>query len=565
MVSNKSGAHDDDEPLLPLISDSSYSKQHQHTTVSSVKLKEISTSSTSSSSKQHSHHHHNEEDKEILKSSSLSGSTANESLPEDDAPTLAEMQESEKDKRRLKIAIALCSTFFCVELAGGLLADSLALLSDSFHLLTDITSFIISLGAIYLSHRPSTATHTFGYHRAEVLGALFSIFLIWGLTLLLVMEAYDRVRHPIDIDGKTMSIIAGLGVCVNVVLMFVLGGHHHHHGHSHGHGHDHGHGHSHDHGSSGHAHHAPLRSQEDHDHDDHDHDGSISHKPIAQHDHDHDHDHDHEHGHGHSHGQGHGSGGHHHHHTNLNITAATLHVLGDLLSSVGVLISSLIITFYPSLTFLDPICTFIFSILVIATTVGVFKQSMAVLMERVPHGMNTEDVRETICDVQGVLEVKSLHVWSLTIGKVALTSTVFLQPEVQDLRRAHQILAVVRRSLKKKYGIRQSTIQMEMYAPDHRVPEIGSSHQHLNGAGGPSRSSDPFSDTLARHDQDIIFSIGDEDDDHHNHNHSHGHSHGHQRGPGTPLSSYRENRADGEDESENEMEQEILVESNRWA
>ncbi|KAG0035454.1 hypothetical protein BGZ81_008000 [Podila clonocystis] len=600
MVSNKSGAHDDDEPLLPLISDLGYSKQHQHTTVSSVKLKEISTSSTSSPSKQHPHHH--KEDVEILKSSSLSGSTAHESLPEahdhhdhhdhtpehhhpvtgartstsnsivsiesaeDDAPTLAEMQESEKDKRRLKIAIALCSTFFCVELAGGLLADSLALLSDSFHLLTDITSFIISLTAIYLSHRPSTATHTFGYHRAEVLGALFSIFLIWGLTILLVMEAYDRVRHPIDIDGKTMSIIAGLGVCVNVVLMFVLGGHHHHHGHSHGHGHDHGHGHSHDHGSSGHAHHAPLRSEEDNDHDDHDHDGSISHKPIAQHDHDHDHDHDHEHGHGH------GSGGHHHHHINLNITAATLHVLGDLLSSIGVLISSLIITFYPSLTYLDPICTFIFSILVIATTVGVFKQSMAVLMERVPYGMNTEDVRETICDVPGVLEVKSLHVWSLTIGKVALTSTVLLQPEVQNLRQAHQILAVARRSLKKKYGIRQSTIQMEMYAPGHHLPEIRNAHQHLNGTGGPSRSSDPFSDTLARHDQDIIFSIGDEDDDHHNHDHSHGHnhgshhhSHGHQRGPGTPLSSYRENRADGEDESENEMEQENLVEPNRWA
>lgn len=190
MVSNKAGAHDDDEPLLPLISDSGYSKQHQHTTVSSVKLKEISTSSTS-------HHHHHKEDDEILTSSSLSGSTAHESLPEvhdhhhdhsqghshshghghghshghshshshthgahdhhhpvtgartstpnsivsiesaeDDAPTLAEIQESEKDKRRLKIAIALCSTFFCVELAGGLLADSLALLSDSFHLLT---------------------------------------------------------------------------------------------------------------------------------------------------------------------------------------------------------------------------------------------------------------------------------------------------------------------------------------------------------------------------------------------------------------------------------------------
>ncbi|KAF8932476.1 hypothetical protein BGZ52_010094, partial [Haplosporangium bisporale] len=144
-------------------------------------------------------------------------------------------------------------------------------------------------------------------------------------------------------------------------------------------------------------------------------------------------------------------------------------------------------------------------------------------------------------------------------------------PEVQDLRRAHQILAVVRRALKKKYGIRQSTIQMEMYAPNHLVQE-GAHHVHGH-AGGPSRSSDPFSDTLARHDQDIIFSIGDEDEDNHNHSHSHSHNHDHgshhahaqQRGPGTPLSSYRENRADGEDESENEMEQEVLVETNRWA
>lgn len=112
------------------------------------------------------------------------------------------------------------SFVFCVQVVQTrpTLTPFSQLSSPSFSSTTiDITSFIISLAAIYLSHRPSTATHTFGYHRAEVLGALFSIFLIWGLTLLLVMEAYDRVRHPIDIDGKTMSIIAGLGVCVNVV------------------------------------------------------------------------------------------------------------------------------------------------------------------------------------------------------------------------------------------------------------------------------------------------------------------------------------------------------------
>jgi zinc transporter 2 len=81
----------------------------------------------------------------------------------------------------------------------------------------DITSFVISLAAIYLSRRSSTATHTFGYHRAEVLGALSSIFLIWGLTFVLVIEAYDRVKHPIDINGKTMAITAGLGVFVNIL------------------------------------------------------------------------------------------------------------------------------------------------------------------------------------------------------------------------------------------------------------------------------------------------------------------------------------------------------------
>ncbi|KAK3832530.1 MAG: cation efflux protein, partial [Linnemannia elongata] len=296
--------------------------------------------------------------------------------------SLEALRESEKDKRRLKIAIGLCSTFFVVELLGGLWAESLALLSDSFHLLTDITSFIISLVAIYLSHRPSTATHTFGYHRAEVLGALFSIFLIWGLTLLLIIEAYERVKHPIDVDGKTMSIVAGLGVFVNIVY----------HGHSHA-------------------------------------------------------------GHSHSHG--------HHHHVNLNITAATLHVLGDLLSSIGVLISSLIISFYPSMTYLDPICTFIFSFLVILTTIGIFKRSIAILMERAPRGINTEEVKEAICDIPGVLDVKSLHIWSLTIGQPVLAGTVYLQPEVQEVKKAAAIIARTRSMIRKRYNIRQCTLQIE--------------------------------------------------------------------------------------------------------
>ncbi|KAG0274876.1 hypothetical protein BGZ95_009385 [Linnemannia exigua] len=604
-MGHNNNAFEDDEPLLPLtgrVSDASTANQHlKGTTTKNTKASGSSTheskSSSSSSSGtineagQSSHHHHNHahghshsHDHHHQHSHSYShssddvhsrggpggpggGATEDEhdeepllSDEEDEPMSLEALRESEKDKRRLKIAIALCSTFFVVELLGGLWAESLALLSDSFHLLTDITSFIISLAAIYLSHRPSTTTHTFGYHRAEVLGALFSIFLIWGLTLALIVEAYDRVRNPINVDGKTMSIVAGLGVFVNIVLMFVLGGHHHHHGdddHGHGHGHSHGHSHA-------HHDHAPLNAEDDHGHD---HGHGHGHKSVAQHDHDHDQEHGHSHA-GHGHGHGHG----HHHHVNLNITAATLHVLGDLLSSIGVLISSLVITFYPSMTYLDPICTFVFSILVILTTIGIFKRSISILMERVPRGINTEEVKEAICDIPGVLDVKALHIWSLTIGQSALAGTIYLQPEVHEVKRAAAIIARTRSMIRKRASAAATTASGDHSHQHHQ-------HQHQHGSAHAL-------DTLARHDQDIIFSIGDDELEHeesshrHNHNHSH-HSHHSQhlnhssttiniqpiQRAGTPLSQYRENRRQSGEESESEMEQEVqpLNEPNRWA
>ncbi|KAG0320679.1 hypothetical protein BGZ99_004363 [Dissophora globulifera] len=634
--------HDDDEPLLPL---RGHDHSHSSTTLSKQQQQKqqrqqddlVRTAKLSGSTVHDSvslslsgpndagvdlHKGHHEA---VLKDLPISGGYGHEGRlsqsddrfdcdnddDDDDDPValLEAKKESNRDKRRLKIAIGLCGAFFVVELLGGLWSESLALLSDSFHLLTDITSFIISLAAIYLSQRSSTATHTFGYHRAEVLGALFSIFLIWGLTLLLVVEAYDRVRHPIDIDGKTMSVVAGLGVFVNIILMFVLGGHHHHHGDEHDHEHGHGHGHGHSHSHTTHAEHAPLQSEDDHDHDTH---LSLD-KPASDHHQQHDHS-----GHGHHH--------HHHHHVNLNITAATLHVLGDLLSSVGVLISSLVITFFPSLVYLDPICTFVFSILVIATTVGIFKRSVSILMESVPRNMDLEEIKDAICDVPGVLEVKTLHVWSLTVGQSALAGTVYLQPEVKDVRRATAIVATARRMIKKRYGIKEFTLQVAVYSPHGQssskeerlklssssssvaIATEGTHNHHHDGprqntrnanssSGGGGGHSHGSLDTLARHDQDIIFSIGDEDLDevksphklgsqvHHLHQHHHHHSHNQYHNQqhhtmtqeitraGTPLSLYRENRstAEDEDESESEMEMELEqqvplnAESKRWA
>ncbi|KAG0308747.1 hypothetical protein BGZ98_007023 [Dissophora globulifera] len=416
-----------------------------------------------------------------------------EDSDEDASMMLEAQKEAKRNLRRLKIAIALCGSFFIIELIGATLSGSLALLSDSFHLLTDITSFIISLTAVYLSRRAATATHTFGYHRAEVLGALFSIFLIWGLTLTLVVEAYSRLRNPIAIDGKTMSVVAGVGVCVNISLMFVLGGHDGEDSGKSGDDQEQGIKNSRTYTPS--QEHTPLGSDNDHDNES----SALTEKAIPLQESD-------------------SNNTQHQRKSNLNMTAATLHVLGDLLSSIGVLTSSVLITFYPNLTYLDPICTFVFSIMVIATTVGVFKQSVSILMERVPRDMNSEDIKVAMCDIPGVLEVKSLHIWSLTTGQAAMAGTVYLQPEVRELNRASMIVAAVRKMVKKQHGIRECTIQVALHSTHSRSYhqhhaefardlDISSSHFYAKGGKGYSRYQ---MDPPATHNQEVIFSIGDD-------------------------------------------------------
>jgi len=124
-----------------------------------------------------------------------------------------------------------------VELVGGLLANSLAVLTDAAHMLSDVGGFIVSLFALQLSRMAATSEYTYGFKQAEVLGALLSVAIVWALTSVLLWEAVPRFWRPEEVDGKLMFVIASIGVFVNLILMQVLG-----HGHSHG-GDDHGHSH----------------------------------------------------------------------------------------------------------------------------------------------------------------------------------------------------------------------------------------------------------------------------------------------------------------------------------
>jgi solute carrier family 30 (zinc transporter), member 2 len=132
--------------------------------------------------------------------------------------------------RKLIIASILCLFFMIGETVGGALAGSLAIMTDAAHLLTDFASFMISLLAIYLASLPPTKKMSFGWHRAEIIGALISVLLIWVVTGILVYMACLRViSKEYEINAQIMLITSSVGVLVNIIMAATL----HQHSHSH--------------------------------------------------------------------------------------------------------------------------------------------------------------------------------------------------------------------------------------------------------------------------------------------------------------------------------------------
>lgn len=120
-------------------------------------------------------------------------------------------------RKRLIIASVLCLCFMVAEAIGGILANSLAIASDAAHLLTDFASFMISLFSIWVASRPATKNMSFGWYRAEVIGALSSVLLIWVVTGILCYIAVERIYTDFEIESSIMLITASIGVVVNIM------------------------------------------------------------------------------------------------------------------------------------------------------------------------------------------------------------------------------------------------------------------------------------------------------------------------------------------------------------
>ncbi len=126
--------------------------------------------------------------------------------------------------RSLAWALGLTTAFLVVEVAGGILTQSLALISDAAHMLTDAAALAIALAAIKIGQRAADHRRTFGYHRFEILAAAFNALLLFGAAVYILVEAYRRIRTPPDIHSGGMLLVAVVGLAVNLVSMRILAG-----------------------------------------------------------------------------------------------------------------------------------------------------------------------------------------------------------------------------------------------------------------------------------------------------------------------------------------------------
>lgn len=128
---------------------------------------------------------------------------------------------------RLKAALAITAMYMIVEAVGGWLTNSLALIADAGHMLTDVAALTLTLTAIWFASRPATARKTFGYYRLEILAAFVNGIALVLISLWVIYEAYERWSAPPQIDGMNMTAIATGGLIVNIIAARLL--HHGHH------------------------------------------------------------------------------------------------------------------------------------------------------------------------------------------------------------------------------------------------------------------------------------------------------------------------------------------------
>lgn len=267
------------------------------------------------------------------------------------------------------------------EIVGGLWTNSLALLADAGHMLSDVAALALSFFAVWIASRPAPVHRTYGYYRAEILAALANGAGLVAVSVFIFFEAYERIQEPPEVKGEVMMFIAVGGLLVNLAGLWILHG-----------GRD----------------------------------------------------------------------------ANLNVRGAWLHVLGDTLGSVGAILAGAAI-WGLGWYWVDPAASALIGMLIIYSSWRLLAESVSVLMESAPLGIDVDEVRSAISAAPEVIGVHDLHIWSITSGMESLSAHVV----VDEIGKQVSVLKSLRKMLHDQFGIHHITIQVEPAEFDEYQKDIG--------------------------------------------------------------------------------------------
>lgn len=284
------------------------------------------------------------------------------------------------NKKTLMISFIIITGFMIIEVIGGVVTNSLALLSDAGHMLSDSISLFAGLLAFLLGERAANYAKTYGYKRFEILAAIFNGVTLLVVSLYIFYAAYQRLLDPPEVASTGMLIVAFIGLLVNILVAFIM-----------------------------------MRGGDTKE--------------------------------------------------NLNLRAAYLHVLGDLLGSIGAIVAALLIIFF-NWGWADILASVIVAMLVLVSGWRVTKDAIHVLMEGTPANVNINDIIKMMKRVKGVIDIHDLHVWSITSGQNALSCHIIVDGNL-TVEKSQILLRTIEHELGHE-GIGHVTIQIETEKHPHK-------------------------------------------------------------------------------------------------
>ncbi len=294
-------------------------------------------------------------------------------MPHDHQHTLNQAKPGiDNTQKNLIVSTLLNLAIAVAEVIGGLISNSLALISDALHNLGDTSALFIAFLANQISKRVHTSKKTFGYKRIEILAASFNAIVLVVIIVFLFIEAYHRLRNPEPVKGLVMFVVALIGFLANLISMIL------------------------------------LRT---------------------------------------------------HSRANINIRAAYLHLLGDTVSSVVVILTAILIYFF-DIYWIDPLITVLLGIYLLKETFLILREAVDILMQATPQGLDLSEVKNALESIPEIDNIHHVHAWNLSDQDIHFECHIDLKSDYR-ISETEGIKQVIHEILKNKFNISHVTIQVE--------------------------------------------------------------------------------------------------------